>query len=209
VDDTATWVLGSFFFIFVLGFIVYVVATEVPEQPVVPGAAANAGDILSSGMLSALEGRRLVSVSYRVYIDRATIVNYPFNLAVVIGGSRVGPQSVLEDRDVEIREGRLQFETVEPEPVLRVEVRFAAGSLELPEASQEQSLGVVQDTVYSFWPSPVEARQAALTVAISHVTKEPEDGQGVVSGQSIENAGTELVTIPLTISPVPFPIRLR
>lgn len=211
MDDTATWVLGSFFFVFILGFIVYVVATEVPAQRVTQKAVADGRDVPwgDSWIQIAGEGRRSVSVGYRLLVDRTTIVNYPFGLRVVINGSRAGSHLAPGDRDAEILEGELQFETTEAAPVLRVQVRFAPGDLQLPEAWQEGRLTRAQETVYSFWPSPVESWPTSLTVAISHVAAGTQERLGTVPGRYEGDEVSELATIPLTISPVAFPIRLR
>jgi len=228
----APWILGSLFFVFIFGFILYVLTRNVAE----PG-------IVRPGIKMALEGntnsitknryKQRISRDYQVVFSPQAFVHYPFGLRVVIaaeGFSEIKPvvsdfplngrchfeesyyynwpQAANEDAQLVVQNGQFEFEVTEAEPAIRVELRFTGGVFQEPPSAQEQIVRRDRETTYSFWLTPLKAQECLLTIVISPGTKVSVDGRGKISTAD-SRPEFESVTLPLVISVTHFPVRLR
>jgi hypothetical protein len=213
----AAWILGSLFFVFIIGFILYVLRTDVswPEPSTRPAGAPPAEPTVDSG-------KCLISRDYQIVFSSRVFVNYPFGVRMVFArlgtaepvaapGSNHRPafqeseyygwsRPVVEDPELTVVSGHIEFEAKGTAPTIRVELKPAGESFQAIATVAEQALRPDGDVVFSFWLNPLEPRVGSLKVVVSHIPGAPaSDGK----------AGHELAAIPLTVSAVSFPIALR
>ena len=110
-----------------------------------------------------------ISKDFAIEYTRQTYLNIPFELLVrftKVGQIRLsGSQSI-------VREGHVEFEATESEPIVKVELLFDEDAFEANETSQEKVLKVDDETVFSFWLKPLKSENSLLTVTISYVHEE-------------------------------------
>jgi hypothetical protein len=236
----AAWVLGTLFFAFIFGFILYALTIDVRQPEVTWLSGANAPGPRGDDLLTEGGGKHRVSRDYQIVFSPKVFVNYPFGLKVVFPMAEApepgtvceldsvteGPQMDVkrgfresdyyswprvakEDPQLIVRGGHIEFEAEEAEPAIRVELRPDGGAFQTMQASGEQTLKRDRDTVYSFWLNPLQAHEGLLTAVISLVTNTAIGGQGTTSVADNGKASLELAAIPLAVSVVHFPIRLR
>ena len=229
-----TWVLGSLFFVFVICVVVYVLTIEAsqPERP--QGGRAGTISSPDHGLVG-VNGKYIISKNYQVVFSPRAFVDYPFGIKVVFakadtsepviwksaektGNARSNiqrsfqeseyrgwPHSALEDPELMVIGRRLQFESEEAEPTIRVELKCPKESFQAMETFEECVLKRDEDAVFSFWLTPLASETAALALVVSHAagTFEPE-----AAGKN-GRTGHELTTIALTVPVTFFPIALR
>jgi hypothetical protein len=225
------WILGSLFFVFVVGFTLVVFATDVSQpEPAGQSRAGTAGTLLSEP--AAAGGKRLISRDYQIVFSPKVFVNYPFGVRMVF--ARPGrpepattgnpgpnhrpafqeseyygwPQLAVEDPELSVVRGHIEFEAEEAAPTIRVELKQAGESFQAIETVAERVLKCDGDIVFSFWLNPLEPEVGSLKVMVSHIPGE----QGAIppaGNAGNGRTGHELAAIPLTVSATPFPIALR
>jgi hypothetical protein len=228
------WILGTFFFLFVICFIVYVQTIEVSEPEAAP-ATSGAAVSSSSGHLVAASGKYLIARDYQVVFSPRVFVNYPFGIRVVFaradasapiplkpaprtGNPRSNVQrsfkaseyhgwaeSALEDPELTVVGGRVEFESEELEPAIRVELQSPGKSFRPIKTSEERVLKRDGNTVFSFWLNPREAELGSLNMLVSRVPGTSAAKTAAGNG----HRGEELATIALTVPVTSFPIALR
>jgi hypothetical protein len=228
------WILGSFFFLFVIGVIVYVLTIDVSE----PESAPRSRPAAVSGPRDHLvedSGKCLIAKDYQVVFSPRAFVDYPFGIRIVFARAnnsgpaalkpavRNGtprsnvqrsfevseyhgwPESPLKDPELTVISGRVEFESEETEPVLRVELKSAGESFQAIKSVEERVLKREGNTVFSFWLNPLEARQALVDLLVSRPPR--TTAAETVAGN--DDKGEELATIALTVPVTSFPIALR
>ena len=229
-----TWVLGSLFFVFVICVVVYVLTIEAsqPERP--QGGRAGTISSPEQGLVG-VNGKYIISKNYQVVFSPRAFVDYPFGIKVLFAepetpepviwksAERTGhtrsnvqrsfreseyhgwPHSALEDPELMVIGGRLQFESEEVEPTIRVELKCLKESFRAIETSEHRVLTRDGDAAFSFWLTPLASETASIALVVSRVagTFEPE-----AAGKN-GRTGHELTTIALTVPVTFFPIALR
>ena len=212
----AEWIWGALFLAFIGGFVLYVLAADTrpsrearPQEPA--GRARQA--LQESAWRATKHSKHHIARDYQVVFSAQVFVNYPFGLRIIFPAEPPGLQSnarrafqesdyhswpqAVDDPQLVVKSGRLEFETEEAEPLLGVELQFAGEAFEVTQASQGQALRQDKDVVYAFWLNPLTAKEHMLTAVISRVAARDETTR------------FELATIPLSVSVTHFPIRLR
>jgi hypothetical protein len=231
---TTAWILGSFLFLFVISFIVYVLTIDVSEPEFSsrsrPPAASRPADApVAAG------GKYLVSRDYQVVFSPRAFVDYPFGIRVVLAAANTSephrlkpaarsgsprsnvqrsfkaseyhgwPESAWKDPELTVIGGRVEFEAQEAEPAIRVELKSAGRSFQAIKTVEERVLRGEGDTVFSFWLKPLEAKTGSVAVLVSRVP-----GTGAAETAAGNGSGEEeLATISLTVPVASFPIALR
>ena len=229
-----TWILGSFFFIFVLCTIVYVLTINAHQPDI--SRQSRAEDVRTTAdYLVAESGKYLISKSYQVVFSPRVFVDYPFGVRVVFAKPGLSmpiirkpaertnhnrsnvhrtfraseysgwPQSALEDPELMVIGGGVEFESDEAEPGIRVEVKPSGESFQAIKTAEEHLLRRAEETVFSLWLHPLEPKISSLEIVVSLV-------QGTVESITAGTDGTksrELATIALTVPVTFFPIALR
>ena len=205
----AGWILGVFFFIFIFAAVGFILTTKTNS----PSAQPSNEPIQHSSDETRLaeDGKHRVRRDYRIERDHQAYVNYPFGLQVVFPTETPKPTNVQrgfqesdyirwappdEDPHLIVQHGFIEYVAEEPEPVVRLELKFAAESFEPTQSSIEKTLWRNQETVYSFWLNPLKEQVGSLIVVFSRAAR---DGQ----------PGSELASVPLSVPIEYFPIRLR
>jgi hypothetical protein len=230
----ATWILGSFFFIFILCAIVYVLTIDV-GQPEITRQSREEAVSSSVEAQVADSGNYLISKSYQVVFSPRVFVDYPFGVRVVFAkpdtatpiirkpAERAGdrrsnvqrsfrareykgwPQSSLEDPELMVIGGRVEFESDEAEPGIRVELKPPRESFRAIKTAEERVLRRAEETVFSLWLHPLVPKISSLTIVVSLVEGTAE---ATTPGTDERNC-YELTTIALTVPVTVFPIALR
>jgi hypothetical protein len=228
----ATWILGSFFFIFILCAMVYVLTIDVGQPEITRQSRAEA---VSSSVEAQVadSGNYLISKSYQVVFSPRVFVDYPFGVRVVFAkpdtatpiirkpAERAGdrrsnvqrsfrareykgwPQSALEDPELMVIGGRIESD--EAEPGIRVEIRPSRKSFQAIKTAEERILRRAEETVFSLWLHPLEPEISSLAIVVSLVEGTVEATTPCADGRNCH----ELATIPLTVPVTVFPIALR
>jgi hypothetical protein len=229
-----TWILGSFFFIFMLCMIVYVLTMNVRQPEITQQSRAEAVGSSVNGPV-ADSGKYRVSKSYQVIFSPRVFVDYPFGVRVVFAkpdlskpsirkpAERTGhrrsnvhrsfraneyngwPQSALDDPELTVIGGRIEFESDEAEPGIRVELKPPRESFQAIKTVEEHVLRRAEETVFSLWLHPLEPKISSLPVVVSLVEGTAEATTPGTKGSNRH----ELATIALTVSVTSFPIALR
>jgi hypothetical protein len=204
---SAAWILGVFFFVFLFAAIAFILATN-PGQPVVaPPRYEDATVNKDKG------GNRRIARDFQIEFSPQAFVNYPFGLSVVFPAKPSNSEPVAfqrtfqasdyirwrrpdQDPHLIVKRGSIEFETEDTEPIIRVELRFAAESFEASATVAEVVLRRNQHAACSLSLNPLKAQASALTVVISRTAR---------NGQP----GAELATVSLVVPVEHFPIRLR
>ena len=205
----AGWILGVFFFIFIFAAVGFILATKTNPPPaqssIAPGERTNPEDQLAA------KGKYWIRRDYRIEHSPQAYVNYPFGLRVVFSTETHAPLNIRrgfqesdyirwaqpdEDPHLIVQHGYIEYEAEEPEPVVRLELKFAAESFEPTPSVIEKTLRQNQQAVYPFWLNPLKEQVSSLTVVFSGAQR---DGQ----------PNRELATVPLRVPIEYFPIRLR
>jgi hypothetical protein len=228
------WILGSFFFVFVIGVVVYVLTVDASQPKIAP--RSRPGTISSSEHdLVAASGKYMISKNYQVVFSPRAFVDYPFGIKVVFArpdtsepviwkpAERTGhgrsnvqrsfreseyhgwPQSALEDPELMVIGGRLEFESEEAEPTIRVELKSSKESFQAIETPEDRVLNRDGDAVFSFWVTPLASGTAALALVVSRVAGTFEPTTAGNNGRT----GQDLTTIALTVPVTGFPVALR
>jgi hypothetical protein len=229
-----TWILGSFFFIFMLCAIVYVLAINVRQPEISRRSRVEA---LSSSMDGQVadRGKYLISKSYQVVFSPRVFVDYPFGVRVVFAkpdiskpiirkpAERSGhrrsnvhrsfqaseyngwPQSALEDPELMVIGGRIEFESHEAEPGIRVELKPPRKAFQVIKTAEERVLRRAEETVFSLWLHPLEPKISSLAIVVSHVEGKAEATTPGTDGRNCHALATIALTVPVTF----FPIALR
>jgi hypothetical protein len=180
-------------------------------------------------------GRYLISKDYQVVFSPRAFVGYPFGISVVFAradgsepiplkpAARTGnprsnvqrsfepseyhrwPESALKDPELTVVGGRLEFESEELEPAIRVELKFPERSFRAIKTSEERVLKRDGNTVFSFWLDPRKAELGSLHMLVSRVPGTSAAKTAAGNG----HRGEELATIALTVPVTSFPIALR
>jgi hypothetical protein len=230
----ATWILGSFFFIFMLCAIVYVLTLNVPQPEIFRESRAEA---VASPVHSpvANSGKYLIAKSYQVVFSPRAFVDYPFGLRVVLakpdmsqpiirkpaerterGRSNLHrsfqaseytgwPQSALQDPELTVIGGHIEFASGEAEPGIRVEVKPPRATFQAIKTVEEQPLRQAEETVFTLWLYPIEPKISSLAVVVSLVEGAAETTTPGRSGRNFHELATISLTVPVTF----FPIALR
>lgn len=228
------WILGSFFFLFVICFIVYVLTIDVSESEFAP--RSRPAEVSSSiDGLVVNSGKCLIAKDYQVVFSPRAFVDYPFGIRVVFARANTSepvplkpavrngtarsniqrsfeaseyhgwPESALKDPELTVIGGRIEFESQETEPVIRVELKSAEESFQAIKTVEERVLKRDGNTVFSFWLNPLEARLGSVHLLFSRLPR--TTAAETVAGNG--DRGEELATIALTVPVTSFPIALR
>ncbi len=220
-----TWILGTFFFIFVLGAIVYVLAIKVEQPKVAQRNPAETACFPVDGLTADTE-KHLKSKGYQVVFSPRAFVDYPFDIRVVFAepdtskptiqkaaeersGQRRSnihrslraseyhgwPRSAVQDPELTVIGRHIEFESKEAEPCIRVELKPPRESFKAIKTAEEHPLKRSEETVFSLWLHPLESKTVSLPLVISLV-EEPA-------------VCRELAVITLSVSVAFFPIALR
>ena len=204
----AGWMLGVFFFIFIFAAVGFILTTKTNPLPAQPSSEIKPVDHEDR---SAEGDKYRIRRDYRIEHGSQAYVNYPFGLRVVFSSETPKPAHVQrgfqesdyirwappdEDPHLIVQHGSIEYVAEEPEPVVRLELKFAAESFEPTQSSIEKTLWRNQETVYSFWLNPLKEQVGSLIVVFSRAAR---DGQ----------PGSELASVPLSVPIEYFPIRLR
>jgi hypothetical protein len=228
------WILGTFFFLFVICFIVYVQTIDVSEPESAPGGPPAAVGSSTDGLV-ADGGKHLISKDYQVVFSPRAFVDYPFGIRVVFAradasepvplkpAARTGnprsnvqrsfkvseyhgwPESALKDPELTVVGGRVEFESEALEPAIRVDLRAPGGAFQAIKTSEERVLKRDGNTVFSLWLNPLEAKPGSVDVLVSRVPGTSVAEAAAGNG----DRGEELATIALTVPVTSFPIALR
>jgi hypothetical protein len=230
----ATWILGSFFFIFMLCAIAYVLTLNVPQPEIFRHSPA---EMATSPVANPVAdgGKYPIAKSYQVVFSPRAFVDYPFGVRVVLTKPDVSqpimrkpaertehtrsnvhrrfraseytgwPSSALEDPEMTVIGGHFEFESGEAEPGIRVEVKAPGESFQAIKTAEEQVLGRAEETAFSLWLRPIEPRVSLLEVVVSLVEGAAETTTPSTGGRNFH----ELAAIPLTVPVTFFPIALR
>ena len=230
----ATWILGSFFFIFMLCAIAYVLTLNVPQPEIFRHSPA---EMATSPVANPVAdgGKYPIAKSYQVVFSPRAFVDYPFGVRVVLTKPDVSqpimrkpaertehtrsnvhrrfraseytgwPSSALEDPEMTVIGGHFEFESGEAEPGIRVEVKAPGESFQAIKTAEEQVLGRAEETAFSLWLRPIEPRVSSLEVVVSLVEGAAETTTPSTGGRNFH----ELAAIPLTVPVTFFPIALR
>jgi hypothetical protein len=231
----AAWILGSLFFVFVICFILYISATDVSQrEPAGQSRKETASSLVNESVADSgkylISRDYLIVFSPRVFVDYPLGVRVVFarpgtsepgttwrpaettgnprsNLQRVFRGSEYyrWPQSALEDPELTVIGGRIEFEAEEVAPAIRVELKSATGSFQAIETAAERVLRRDRDTVFSFWLNPLKSEMGSFQVVVSHMSR----AAGAAVAASNGKASHELAAIPLTVAAISFPIALR
>jgi len=230
----ATWILGSFFFIFMVCAIVYVLTLNVPQPEIFRHGRAEMASSAVDGPV-ADSGKHLIAKSYQVVFSPRAFVDYPFGVRVVLakpdlsqpiiwkpaertehGRSNVHrifrareytgwPQSALQDPEVTVIGGRIEFESSKAEPGIRVEVKPPEETFQAIKTVEEQALRQAEKTVFSLWLRPIEPKVSSIEVVISLVEGAAETTTPGPAGRNSHELAAISLTVPVTF----FPIALR
>jgi hypothetical protein len=228
------WILGSCFFVFVICVVVYVLTIDVSQPDSTQRSRAETISSSEQGPVAA-RGKYIVSKDYQVVFSPRAFVDYPFGIKVVFAepgasgpvlwksAERTGHassnvrrsfreteyhgwlDSALEDPELMVIGGRLEFESEEVEPTIRVEVKSSKESFRTIETSEDRVLERDRDAVFSFWLTPLAPEAASLALVIFRVSGRFEPETAGRNGRT----GHELTTIALTVPVTFFPIALR
>jgi hypothetical protein len=136
----AAWILGSAFFVFVICFILYVVATDVSQpESAGDGRAQVTGALLDKP--AADSEKHLICRDYQIVFSSRVFVNYPFGVRMVFArpgmgepiaapGSNHRPafqeseyygwsRPAAEDPELAVVSGHIEFEAEESAPTIR------------------------------------------------------------------------------------------
>jgi hypothetical protein len=230
----ATWILGSFFFIFMLCAIAYVLTLKVPRPEIFRKSRAEAVASPVDGLV-ADNGKYRIAKSYQVVFSPRAFVDYPFGLRVVLAKPDMSqpiirksaertehrrsnvhrsvqaseytgwPQLALQDPELTVIGGHFDFESGEAEPGIRVEVKPPGETFQAIKTVEEQALRQAEETVFSLWLHPIEPKISTLAVVISLVEGSAETTTPGRSGRNFH----ELAAVSLTVPVIFFPIALR
>jgi hypothetical protein len=222
----AAWILGSAFFVFVICFILYVVATDVSQpESAGDGRAQVTGALLDKP--AADSEKHLICRDYQIVFSSRVFVNYPFGVRMVFArpgmgepiaapGSNHRPafqeseyygwsRPAAEDPELAVVSGHIEFEAEESAPTIRVELQAAGESFQAIATVAEHALKRDGDVGFSFWLNPLKPEVGSLKMMVSHIPKAP----GAVPSADDGKTSHELAAIPLTVTATPFPIALR
>lgn len=135
----------------------------------------------------------LINRDLRIAYSRSAYVNRAFYVNVRIGPQGgVLPELTPEDLKTlkQTESERLQFEALEEEPEVQVELKFAAGDFSANKTQEKQRLKKDKEARFRFLLKPLKAEHCILTVVVSYVSKLPVPDQVV-----------EKVTIDKVITP--------
>jgi hypothetical protein len=218
----ATWILGSFFFVFIVCFVCFVWTRKIPDAAVVRQAGDEAGGP-PGGESPGGDEKQQIAREYRIEVSPRVFVNYPFGIRVVFAGAGTisqenpaqgvesrhwsssyygWPAAAGEDSELIVKVGRLEFEAGEAKPRVQVRLECGKDSFATNGTTIDRTLRQDRDTVFSFWLNPLSAGGRSITVVLSQIVEERVDGKA-------KKVSHELATIPLDVSVTEFPIRLR
>ena len=226
----ATWIFGSLFFVFIICFIIYILAADTDQSQ---SALGEMGIDKPSTSVPALDnGQYRISRDYQVIFSPRVFVNYPFGIKIVFPKSKISepailksaesngnprsnvqrglreneyygwPQSALEDPELTVVGGHVEFESKRIEPVIRVELKSARESFQAIKAVDECVLKRDEDAVCSFWLNPLKSEAGSLAISVS----QPAESVGPAGSEEDKD---ELAAIRLTVPVTFFPIVLR
>ena len=227
------WILGSFFFVFIVCFLLYVLRTEVSRpEPVQEDRSTTVSP--PADHLRTTSGKYLITRDYRIVFGPRVFVNYPFGVQVVFDGQGTSgptlwkraetnrnprsnvqrpfreseyhawPRSALEDPELTVIGGHIEFESEEAEPVVRVELQSARESFQIDQAVKKGTLKQDEEVIFSFWLNPLASEVSSLTVVISCDGRMAEV---TTAGNGKETH--ELAAVSFTVPVTSFPIPLR
>jgi hypothetical protein len=111
----------------------------------------------------------------------------------------------LEDPELAVIGGRIEFESEGEEPGIRVEVKPQRESFKEIKTAEEHVLSREEETVFSLWLHPLEPKTSSLDIVVSLVEGAVKATTSGTDGRSCR----ELATIALTVPATFFPIVLR
>lgn len=230
----AVWILGSSFLIFILSTIIYVLTINVRQPEITRQTRTETVSFSVDGPV-ADSGKYLISKGYQVVFSPRAFVDYPFGVKVVLAKPDISkpmlrkpaertvhrrsnvnrsfraseysgwPQSALQDPELMVIGGRIDFESDEAEPGIRVELRPPGESFQAIKRAEEQVLRRVEETVFSLWLNPIEPKISSLAIVVSLV----EGAVETTTPGTAERNFHELAAIPLIVPVTVFPIALR
>ena len=169
-----------------------------PDTGRPPAREWKAGNLM--GGSTTQEPRYVISKDYRIRYSRQVYVNTPFELSVVFAEPGTLRKS---DPKLTIRDGRVLFQTSEPEPAVKVELSFADGAFEANQTVQEKPLKKRGSTTFSFWLKPLRSEDCLLMVSISHASHDqvPEQLEQIRVSTVQQDYGQQRTTSTLVKSP--------
>ncbi len=228
---SATWILGTLFFVFIICFVVYILTTDTSQPQSASRRYIEAGG--SSGNVhSGSDEKYLISRDYQVIFSPRVFVSYPFGVKLVFpksgmsgpviwkpaetnGNSRSNvqrglreseyygwPQSAMDDPELTVMGGHVEFESKRIEPIIRVELKSAKESFQAVKTVQECALKRDADTVCSFWVNPLKSEMGSLAIIVSQVMGSVE---AIGNGKEKDEVAAIQWTVPVRF----FPIVLR
>ena len=173
--------------------------------------------------------KQLIRREFRLTYNRRVYVHKVFRLDVVIApeAQRLPELTAQEKRTLkEAVRDRLEFETLEAEPLLQVALKCDEETFQILEAAQAQPLGREQETRFPFLLKPLKAEDSPITVIISYlqevdmpetvktveiVETVEESSAGVsktrVTRRTVTPAGRETVALPVKAIPLTVEVK--
>jgi hypothetical protein len=142
--------------------------------------------------------RHTISKDYQIKYARQVYIGIPFELDIVFAD----PGQLKIEPTLVVRGGHVQFETVEEEPIVKVEIAFATGSFEANETLQQKPLQKQGQTIFSFWLKPLKSENCLLTITISSATQEQiEEKVTQIHVSTVQDASGQKVTTTVIKKP--------
>ena len=198
-------------------------AEEVAEPP--PRTRGGRGTRAATGP----PAKQLIRREFRLTYNRRVYVHKVFRLDVVIApeAQKLPELTAQEKRTLkEAVRDRLEFETLEAEPLLQVALKCDEETFQILEAAQAQPLGREQETRFPFLLKPLKAEDSPITVIISYlqevdmpetvktveiVETVEESSAGVsktrVTRRTVTPAGQETVALPVKAIPLTVEVK--
>jgi hypothetical protein len=146
------------------------------------------------------ESKYVISKDYRVKYSRRVYVSTPFELTVAFAEPGTLRKS---EPKLTVRDGRVLFQSPDPEPMIKVALLFAPGTFESNQTAQEKRLKKRGSTAFSFWLKPLRSEDCLLTVSISYAAPEqvPEQLEQIQISTVQEDYGQQRTTTTLVKTP--------
>jgi hypothetical protein len=111
---------------------------------------------------------RAVRISY----SRSVYIKQSFYVNVSIGseGKKFSQPTEKEEKVFSHIEEKLQFDALEEEPLIQVELQFTEGEFSANKIVERKKLKKEEDTHYHFLLKPLIAEHCVLTIAISYIS---------------------------------------
>ena len=146
-----------------------------------------------------------ISREFRLTYTRRIYVHKAFRLEVVIAPEAQGLPELTAQEQRQLKEAlrdRLEFEALEAEPLVQVELKCDEEAFEILEAAQAQPLSKDRDTRFPFLIKALQAEDCLLTVVISYLREVdvPETVKTVEIVETVEESASGISQTRVTKS---------